>query len=226
MLTKAPSTRPKRERDRLRKGLARFVNWLGKYDLDYYFDIALIEPNVLETFDIISAVTAECEVIAHRLYPRAMWCFVDQEGRKEYAPHIEEEFLNKYPQLRGRVNIVYRRCGGPREPRGRFVPIFKGAERRGRSLEGVLKHCLHEDNIEVARKSTTTLNVIAEEQLEIKHQKAAENARNAEDDSHIHVLKHLRIIRYSNWQGFKNAKENNPSLMNGRIVDIGSKCPK
>ena len=159
-----PST-PKRQREekfRPLQGLTSFADCLGEYDLDHYFDLASwVEPNIFETMEIFSAVAAECHAIAYKIYSRYMWRYLNQKERKEFAPRIEAEFLTRYPQLRGRVRIVYKRCGGIFDPRGRFIPIFKGAESRGRILDSVLKQTLYKDGIEVARKSTTNLNAIA-----------------------------------------------------------------
>jgi hypothetical protein len=212
-----PST-PKRQREekfRPLQGLASFADWLGEYDLEHYFDLASwAEPNIFETTEIFSAVAAECHAIAYKIYPRYMWRYIEQERRtNEFAPRIEDDFLARHPQLRGRVRIVYKRCGGIFDPRGRFTPIFKGAKRRGRTLHSVLKQTLYKDGIEVARKSTTNLNAIALDHFEIKKQRAKI------PDWVGRVLIRLRIIRYSNWQGLKNAHKQNPRLWNGRVID-------
>jgi type I site-specific restriction-modification system R (restriction) subunit len=161
----------------------------------------------------IEWIAAECQDIAIKTFPRWGWRYFNQEERRDLEKEIEEELIARFPDLRGYVNVVYKRCGGIFDPRGRFIPIFKGATSRSRSLDYLLKQTLYKDGIEVARKSTTTLDAIAFDHSEIKQQKEA----SAVSDNR--VLTRLRIIRYSNWQGLQNARERNPRIWNGRIID-------
>jgi hypothetical protein len=204
-----------------RQGLTRtFDNFLGKYDLKYYFDQArLAEPKIFETVEIFSATAAECEAIAHKTFARWQWRFINEKERREFAWRIEEGLLKKFRDLRGYVSVVYKRCGGIFDTGGRYIPIFKGATSRGRSLDYVLKQTLYNDGIEVARKSATTLNEIVLDHAQIKKQRAIPPQPTLHEALfNERILTQLRIVRYSNWQGLKNARKSNPQIWNGRVI--------
>jgi len=219
MLGKQCSRKPKRKRDRPLKRLASFADSLGKYDLDYYFDRASVaEPKLLETYEIFFAIVAECEAIAYTILAPDDWCHVNQKQRtNRFAPIIENKFLARYPQLWGRVRIIYKRSGGWNDLNGRYVPVFKGAKACFRSLDAVLKQSFRKDGIKVARKSTTTLNEIAKEHFKIK--KGREAAIAARNGMRIHVAKRLRIIRFSSWEGFKKARKYKLRMITGRVIE-------
>lgn len=218
MVTSASPPKRKRKRFRLLQRLASFAEWRGQYDLAYYFGRgSRAEPRLLGTIEIFSTVAAECEAIAYTIRPPRQ---VNQEQRiNRFAPIIEMRFLEKYPQLEGRVEIVYKRSGGWNDPNGRYVPIFKDATTHGRMLESVLRQALRKDEIKVPRKSTTTLNEIAQEHAKIK--KARDHANAARNDEHPLALERLCIIRFSSWDGLKKARKFKPQIVTGRVIDVG-----
>lgn len=217
-----PASKKRNRDDFPLQGLTRtFDEYRGKQDLDHYFNLAWLEPRIFETSEIFSATAAECQAIAFKLFDRWMWRCFNQKERTEMQQRIEEELIKKFPELSGRVSVAYKRCGGFLEPRGRYIPIFKGATSRGRSLDYILKKTLHNDRIEVARKSTTTLNQVAIDHSEIKKKREIPPQPTLHEIlSHERNLVRLRIVRYSNSQGFKKARKRNPKIQLGRVVTV------
>ena len=219
-MTKQSSKKPKRKRDRPLKRLASLADRCKIDNLEYYFGRASrAEPKILETEEIFYAVAAECEVIAYTILSPDDWCLVNQKQRiNRYEPIIEKKFIEKYPQIHGRVRIIYKRSGGWNDPNGRYVPIFKGAKARYLSLDSVLKQSFRKDGIAVNRKSTTTLNGIAQEHFDIK--KAREAAIAARNDMDSRAPERLHIIRFSSWEGFKKARKYKLHMITGRVMEV------
>jgi hypothetical protein len=170
MLSKTSSQKRKRIRVRPLQKLASLADRREIDDLAYYLGPASrSEAKILETIEVFCAVAAECEVIAHELLPPDEWCLVNQEQRaKRYAPIIQKKLLERYPQLQGKVRIVYKRSGGWNDPNGRYVPIFEGASSHSRSLSGVLKQTFRKDGIDIPRRSTTCLKEVARDHAILK----------------------------------------------------------
>jgi hypothetical protein len=220
MLSKTSSQTRKRIRFRPLQKLASLSDRRKIDDLAYYLGPASrAEPKILETTEIFFAVAAECEAIAHELLPPDDWCLVSQEQRtNKFAPIIQKKLLERYPQLEGRVRIVYKRSGGWFDPNGRYVPIFEGASSHSRLLSGVLKQTFRKDGIDIPRRSTTCLNDVARDHAIIK--KARKQVIAARIDAHSPVLKRLRIIRFSSWAGVENARQFKPYIVTGHVINL------
>jgi hypothetical protein len=102
-------------------------------------------------------------------------------------------------------------------PAADFFLYSKGAMARMRSLGSVLKQPLYKDGIKVARKSTTTLNNVAQDHFKIK--KARDEAIAARNAPDCPVLNSLRVIRFSSWEGVKKARKRKRDIITGRVID-------